>query len=259
MLGIVSAFKEEVGDYLSAGRFRPDGRDGALRYYRSAVEPDVVVLEGAVGRERASEATSSMIERFEPHLIVSAGFAAGAQEGLNPGDLFLCDTLMSIDGPAALWPTKTPETKSLSGMAMADSLVHDLNGAHSYTVGACLSVPELMSGRSMKGWIGDTFPVSVIDMESYWVSEVASSHHLPHLVVRCVLDPVGQTLPPLVGALVSDVRGPRWFKAMKHVIANPTEIPALIALARQTRVARASLCTFLGALTSRTAVAGSKP
>ena len=259
MLGIVSALKEEVSDYLRAGKFRLDGRDGALMYYRSAVEPDVVVLEGAIGRERASEATNRVIERFEPDLIVSAGFAAGAQEGLTPGDLFLCDTLMSIDGPAALWPTKTPETKSLSGMAMADRLVHDLNGAHSYTVGACLSVPELMSGRSMKGWIGETFPVSIIDMESYWVSEVASSHHLPHLIVRCVLDPVEQTLPPLVGELVDDANGPRWIRAMRHVITNPTDIPELIALARQTMLARASLCGLLKTLASRAAVAGAQP
>ena len=74
-----------------------------------------------------------------------------------------------------------------------------------------------------------------------------------------MLDPVEQTLPPLVGALVSDGHGPRWIKAMKHLIAHPTEIPTLIALARQTRVARASLCAFLAALTSRAAVAGAQP
>ena len=44
MIAIFTAFKEEVRDYLKAGRFRVAEREGFLRFYLSDLRPGIVVV-----------------------------------------------------------------------------------------------------------------------------------------------------------------------------------------------------------------------
>ncbi len=249
MLAIVAAFKEEVSPYLRDGGFRAAGCEGVLRFYESDQTPGVVVVEGGAGRERAEEATGQVIRRYAPDFIVSAGFAGAVRPELRPGDLFVCDRLMSIEGPAALWRADSVRERSLAEEDSRYSLSAALEGAAmDYPRCGCLSVPEFVSGGDMKEWVGSTFPVSIVDMESYWVSEVADAHDIRHVVVRSVLDPADQTLPPFVGHTVRNETGGRWGRAARYLAAHPTETPTMIRLAMQSRVAGASLARFLAGL-----------
>ena len=250
MLGIVTAFKEEVREYLRHGGFRVSDRSGYLSYYRSKKEPDVVLVEGGIGRKRASEATRQIAERYDLELIVSAGFAGGVQEGLRTGDVFLCERVMSIEGPAAFWSPDSANERVLVGDNLMNGMPADMDGPYEGDASCgCLSVPQFVPTSSMKSWIGSTFPVSIIDMESYWVSETAASYSIPHMVVRSVLDPVGQTLPAFIEESVSEDSGSNWARAVKYAVAKPMETPKLIQLAGQAKAARASLAEFLITLT----------
>ena len=244
----MAAFREEVSPYLRGGRFRVASRDGALRFYESDLQPGVVVVEGGAGRERAEEATNQVIKRYAPDFIVSAGFAGAVEPGLRPGDLFVCDRLMSIEGPAAVWRADSVMERSLANDSRYSLEAAEREGAEGYPRCGCLSVPEFVSGGDMKEWIGSTFPVSIVDMESYWVSEVADAHHVRHVVVRSVLDPADQTLPPFVGHTVRDETGGRWGRAAKYLASHPAEAPTMIRLAMQSRTAGASLARFLTGL-----------
>ena len=257
MLAIVVAFKEEVKDYLKRGKFRVVAREDSLRfYYQSQLTPDVVVVEGGAGKQRAVDATEQLIERYNPELLVSAGFAGGVQAGVNTGDLFICDRLMSIEGPAPFWQADSVQERSPGDANMVDDLIttDNENTHQEFAFGGCMSVPELVSGSSMKEWIGATFPVSIIDMESYWVSETASAHGIPHVVVRSVLDPLGQTLPAFVGKAVDDKGNRSWGRVVNYLAMNPTDTPKLIHLANQVKIARASLGGLLTRLSPKAAL-----
>ena len=262
LLGIVVAFKEEVNDYLKRLKFRVTAQESGLKLYQSPREPDVVIVQGGVGRHRAQQATRLLAENFEPEFIIGAGFSGGVQQGLSPGDLFLCNRLLSLEGPAALWTADDAEEQPLDYAILEDRFIKDDSGNRPrYVLGGCLSVPEFVSGSSMKAWIGATFPVSIIDMESYWVSETARELGVPHAIVRSVLDPVQQTLPPFVGAAVDNEDRRSWTSAAKYIASKPGELPRLVHLASQVRVARSSLCEFLAELktqndTPRDATAG---
>jgi nucleoside phosphorylase len=243
VIAIVVAFGDEVKDYLRRERFRVVESRHPLRSYRSPSRPNVVVVEGGAGRLRAEEATSQAIERYGPDAIVSAGFAGGAKPGLKSGDLFICDRLLSVEGPSDSWSP---------GAAM-EQIVESggfLPGGKRYAAGGCLTVPQLVSKSSVKAWIGETFPVSVIDMESYWVSATAAAYGVPHLVVRSVLDPMEESLPSFVEEAVSAGGGSNLWRAFRYASVRPAEIPRLARLAAQARAARASLCGFLATLTS---------
>jgi len=255
LLAIVAAFREEVRDYLKRGKFRAVAQDDSLRfYYQSQLKPEVVVVEGGPGRQRAVDATKQLIERYKPDFLISAGFAGGVQAGINTGDLFICDRLLSIEGPAPFWRPDSVEERSPGDVNMVNDLIEDTDDLHQkYAICGCMSVPELVSGSSMKEWIGATFPVSIIDMESYWVSETAAANGIPHVVVRSVLDPLEQTLPAFVGKAMSDKGNRSWARVVKYIAKKPTEMPELIHLASQARVARSSLGGFLARLSQKAA------
>ena len=249
MLAIIAAFHQEVSDYLENGRFSVADQHDHLRLYRSDVKPHVVVIEGGIGREKAEEATTLAIEKYRPDYIVCAGFAGGVREDAKVGDLFLCDKLYSLEGPAPFWQPDSASERSVEELDARSDLMDSLDGStEAYTVCGCMSVPQLASGAKMKAWIGANFPVRIIDMESYWVSETAAAHGVRHLIVRSVLDPLGQTLPAFIGKAINDESNRHWIKAVRYLVANPTHAPRLMSLARQTRVARAALGRFLGTL-----------
>ena len=248
MLAIIAAFKEEVNEYLKRGDFRVVARHESLRFYQRPTDSSLVLVEGAVGRQRAEEATRQVIERYGPDFIVSAGFAGGVHPDVRLGDLFICDRLIAVEGPAALWRLDTLKERPPMDLSHLERLTDGEHAYQEYARCGCLSVSEFVPSSSMKAWIGTTFGVSIIDMESYWVSKIAVAHDIPHLVVRSVLDTAKETLPAFVGDTVRGEIVRRWVRAVKYMVSRPTEAPSLIRLATQVKVAGKSLSDFLAAL-----------
>ena len=248
MLAVVAAFREEVKDYLNKGEFRAVDRGDAARFYVSSVKPEVVVVEGAIGRQRAQDATTELIERYNPEFILSAGFAGGVKAGLRPGDLFIGGLLLSIEGPPVFWGAANVAEQTVRDEPFLNELIgNPADEGQVARICGCLSVPQIVSSSSMKTWIGNTFPVSIIDMESFWVCQTAAGSGIPHAVVRSVLDPMERALLSTVSQVVND--GSRsWARLAKSLITTPAELPKLIHLAWQVNVARASLGEFLAKL-----------
>jgi len=249
LLAIVVAFKEEVKDYLRRHNFKLVAHDKPLRFYESRQEPEVVVVDGAFGRRRAEEATREIVQRYRPDYIVSAGFAGGTRKGLRPGDLFICNRLMTMEGPASLWGVESLNEKPPLEVALPQWVIErDEPDREEIEYGGCMSVTQLVPSSHMKEWIGTTYSVSVIDMESYWVSETAASYGVPHVVVRSVLDPLEQTLPKFVSDTVSDEDPHRWRRAITYLATHLSETPKLLRLPQQVNAASASLDRFLAQL-----------
>ena len=244
MLAIVAALKDEISEYLSRGKFQVTATEGRLRIYQSELVPEVVVSEGGVGKELAQEGTRQLVERFRPDVVISAGFAGGARTGAKTGDGFFCDRLVAVDGPLYLWE-KTEAVEQLD-QGMLDRIRAGIpGGAEEYQLGACLTVPQFISNSSMKAWLGRTFEVRLIDMESYWVNEAARGAGVPQLSVKVMLDPVEDTVPAFVGDTLSRGRAYRAFRGAAYVAANPLGTRRIFRLARQVKMARTALANFL--------------
>ena len=250
MIGIVTAIREEVSDFLRQGGFQPaDGPvngDRSVHFFESRQMPDVVVVEGGMGRENAERATRLLTDRYGPDLIVSAGFAGAVKPGAKAGDLVMCSQVWSLPGPASFWSEDSAECRTLVDQRLMDSLteaVGSVDGKCRW--GSCLTVDQFVYNNDLKGWIGDTFAVDVIDMESYWVSTVAAEKNLPHVVVRTVLDPMEQRLPPFISEAAADKRSRTVLKASAHLARHPGDLRKLIAITGQVRRARARLAGAL--------------
>jgi nucleoside phosphorylase len=249
LLAIVAALEEEVRSYIDEGGFHTVDETAFLKIHQSARLRDIIVATGALGRTRAQRAASYMIEQYHPGVVISAGFSGAAQEGLKPGDIFVCDRLLGIDGPPVLWRADMAGERPATDIEALGALVtggeHKLDG---FQTGGCLSVPELVSTAPMKAWIGNEFQVAVVDMESYWVSEKCAEYGIPHLTVRSVFDPVDQDLPGFIGEAASESNLRRLGRAMKHLATKPLDAAKLFSLASQSKTASASLGSFLSSL-----------
>ena len=243
MIVVVAAIRDEVAGFLAVGDYRESARRRAARHYRSDRWPDVAVVIGGVGRDRAEAATREALERYEPDLIVSAGFAGGLKQGFSVGDLVLCDRVWAIEGRKG-------------DDAMSRDAVDGIPGdwldqiAGSQRRGACLSITELAASGEIKRSLGKKHPVDVVDMESYWVVETAAGAGVSSIVVRSVLDPVERSLPALVTDLIGAGTINRWLRGLTYVAARPGSVPDLLRLARETAVARDALGGMLEAIAS---------
>ena len=244
MLAIVAAFKDEISEYLRRGRYRVTVTEGRLRIYQSELIPGVVVSEGGIGKELSQKGTWLVVERFRPDLVISAGFAGGAMAGANAGEAFFCDRLVAVDGPLYLWD-KSEAVEHLDRQMLDRVMANIPGGAAKFQLGACLTVPQFISSSSMKSWLGSTFEVRLIDMESYWVNEAARGAGVPQLSVKVMLDPVEESVPRFVGDTLSSHRAFRALRGAAYIARNPLEARHLFRLAGQVKKSRMALANFL--------------
>ncbi len=243
---IITALNEEIKSYLAKGEFKITDRDGAVHVYESESRPNVAVLEGGIGRENAQQATKQALQRFKPEFIVSAGFAGAVRSGYDAGHVFLCNTLMAMDGPPALWGSDTAHPTQSVDLELMEKIAETIDGTENvYARGACMTVSVFISGSGLKDWIGENFPVSVIDMESYWVSQTADEGGVPTVVARSVLDTAEQDLPSFVSGEAATADRRRWRRALSYLAKRPREVRQLLGLRRQAKVADEALSRFL--------------
>ena len=252
MLGIVAAFKDEAREYLKRGRFRLAKRSGPFRFYLARKGPPAALVLGAVGKLGAIEATRKLVEDYSPQFVVSAGFAGAVRPDLRAGDVFLCDRVLSLEGPPAFWAADNASERlvpyTANGHANGGSghNGHANGNGRAKTVG-CVTVPQFVHGSPMKAWLGRVLPVSVIDMESYWVSETASAYDTPHAVVRAVLDTIDDPMPEFLDAAMRLNSGSPRLRAMRYAMGHPLRVRRLMRLASRVKLARRSLADCLEA------------
>ena len=251
MMAVVAALREEVKDFLAWGGFKLAEQESGTRFYRSPEARNVVVVESGIGRTRAEKATRLAAETFRPDFIASVGFAGGVRSGLETSDLLLCGRVWAVEGPLNSWSPETALSQTLVRDGLYDRVTVALKRiAGKDPQGDCLSVPRVVSSNLEKERIGQRFPVSVIDMEGFWVCQTAARYNVPHVVVKCVLDPLEQSLPSFLDGTSTSIGDSVRRLALRYALARPAEIPRLIRLTAQVKAARSSLAAFLKALAS---------
>ena len=248
MILIVAAMKEELAEYIDRGRFRVLNRSEKATLFQSSCRRDVMVAVTGIGRKRAEDATALAVMRLEPGLVVSTGFAGATQPGLKTGDLVLSDTVLAVEGPADSWAGSATPARPAGDASLRERVATGIReSGERCSRGGCLSVPEIVLNGPDKRRIGMDHKVSIVDMESYWISLIAAENRVPCLVLRSVLDTMGQSLPSFVGFSSSTGARSR-LSVLRQALARPAELPGLVRLAGQARVARASLARALLAL-----------
>ncbi|MGQ9572917.1 MAG: phosphorylase family protein [Dehalococcoidia bacterium] len=244
MIAIVVALDTELSALERKARVRrssspvwPVTADGTL------AGKQVLLARTGMGPARAREATIALIQRHEPEAILSLGFAGSLVSHLRAGQLVIARRVYALDDPA------DERLPAASHRLACDPALVELAVAAArrrrlaFREGASLTVPRVVNQPEIKRRIGDSLPVEVVEMESYWVGRVAADRGIPFLVVRAVLDEVNDRLPHLPN-MIDDTGAAAWGRALRQLLWRPWGTPALIGLAASVRRASQRLAVF---------------
>jgi hopanoid-associated phosphorylase len=158
--------------------------------------------------------------------IISFGIAGGLAPGLRAGDWVAATAV--ITGERS-FPTDPAWTRSLRARLP--------NAAHAEIFG----MDHPVADPEQKQLLHAQTRAVAVDMESHVAAAIAAAHRIPFVASRVVIDPVDRSLPPaaLVGLRsdgTADVGA-----VLRSVLAQPSQLPALVRTALDARTASAEL------------------
>ncbi|KPK21285.1 MAG: hypothetical protein AMJ76_03030 [Dehalococcoidia bacterium SM23_28_1] len=244
MIAIVAALAAELSALERRARARrcpsppwPLLSEGTLAGRR------VLLARTGMGSAHAQEATAALIERHKPEAILSVGFAGSLVGELRAGQLVIARQVYALEEPLHEGPLAVT-----NGLACDPALVELAVAAArqsrlAFREGASLTVPQVVSQPEVKKRLGDSLPVEVVEMESYWVGRVAADQGIPFLVARAVADEVGDRLPDLAN-VVDESGAVVGGRALRQLLWRPQEAADLMRLAAGARRASRRLAVF---------------
>ena len=244
MLTIISPMKSEISYLLQKPRLQPWGprSDGVAAEF----------LVVGVGKEAVQRSLSRWLEASDsvstngstsnrPDRLLLLGFGGAVDPALACGDLALSGRYhLDLDMPEGVGKDFFEPDSSMLEQAASAVSASGLawRGVESLTVSRPVATGEEKAAIHRRHSVG---PVSVglINMEDYWVAEFAARADIPFLAVRAVIDTAGQAIPSYALGLQER----RW-NALASAATRPWQLPNLVRLASNLRVAQRSLRRF---------------
>ncbi|MDP6113422.1 MAG: hypothetical protein QGG53_16310 [Planctomycetota bacterium] len=194
MIGLLAAFKEEVGGVLSDLRGKTVSKQGEAIFHRGRHlgKHDLVVAISGPGMQRALETSEHLIKEFRPILVLSTGSCGGISADLKTGNLVIPHSVqyLSLHQPD---PMPYPAVEMDSELAQSLILARNRCGVLGRE-GLLLTTDRIVRTADEKRAIMDIPESTAVDMESAAVASAAQDHGVPFGIVRAVSDPAWEGL-----------------------------------------------------------------
>ncbi len=250
MLAIVAAVREEMAPLLRAGIFSQEEGPGEALLYRGELVPGTpaLILISGIGQSRAEETAGWLVRNHRPDLVIGVGFAGATRESLDTGTVVIATSVSLIEGTPLDWSlgADVQTFESDPAFAAVARMAVEVNGID-FVQGPSITVPIIARSPGMKKWLGDTFGVYSVDLESYWVARATIAAGMPFLGVRVIVDSTDVTLPGLVTEMPGTPIGGRTSRAIRYAARDPRRIVELTRLGRASSLAARQLGLFLTA------------
>jgi hopanoid-associated phosphorylase len=158
--------------------------------------------------------------------VVSFGIAGALDPTLRVGDLVLATAVLGSGGPhSASAPIREAWIRRLGAANIA------------HREGALAGVDAPLMGAADKTALRALTGAGAVDMESHIAAAFAARHGLPFAVLRVISDAAGHSLPHAAGAAMRPDGSVDVLGVLKSLAGDPSQIPALVATARDAAVA----------------------
>lgn len=155
--------------------------------------------------------------------LLSIGIAGGLDASLRPGDVVLPDIVV---GPGGTGRGVSAEWHA----AVIQEVPKPAIGALYASSDPACTVAEKASLRASSGALA-------IDIESGAVAMAAAEAAVPFLVLRVIADPADRAIPPAALHGIGPDGDRRPLAVLSRLMLRPADLPALIALARDSKAA----------------------
>jgi len=196
---------------------------------KSLGQPSHIHVTGGVAGSAAEGARRHVAAGVRA--LVSFGVAGGLDPALAPGDLIVGTFVWREDGAPIDTAALTSELPIVAG--------------------GIAGVDKPVASVARKSALHAESGAVAVDMESHAVAAVAVEAGLPVLVLRAIVDPAARTIPSAALAGLGPDGRRRPFAVLARLLANPTQISALVQLAGDSRAALRSLAQAMPAILNR--------
>lgn len=187
----------------------------------------LVTLVTGIGGQRMCAALNADIARRRPGRIILIGFSGALTPALKPGDVLRPSHVIDLSNKTIILGDDAPIIGT-----------RDTPRGASTTL---LTVPYVITEASTKKGMNELHRAAAVDMESFYVAELAAEHGIPLTIVRAISDPVDFEMPAQIGSWVSADGSPRIGAVLRSLARKPSLLPTLLKLRSHTKAAAARL------------------
>jgi adenosylhomocysteine nucleosidase len=197
-----------------------------------AIEAKIARAAGfsAVIRAGDRDDTAALVETAaaETDFLVSFGIAGGLAPELAAGTVVVSGEVVSDQ---QRWANKSPHKEQVSRFARSIGAVE----------GLVFGAGSILATQTEKSRAWAATRALVVDLESEIVARTATALGIPFVVLRTVADTARRNLPP-ASLIPLDRKGkPYLSKVFAEVLRRPSQLPEMIGLAQETRIALSAL------------------
>ena len=207
MTAIISATKDEISILLNKISDKEFTSVNSVEFIKgNLLKTPVLIAISGVGIKRARNCTNTLLQRFNPEIIVSAGFAGALNPKLKVGDLFLPDWVMS---------------RKFNRKINLDNKLPYV--AFNFSNGGLLTENSFINTRELKLDLFIESSAELVDMETWGIAERATEKSIRLISVKTVSDTTSSRLPRMEKIYNSDSNFD-FYKSAGYFRSNPSEI-----------------------------------
>jgi len=200
----------------------------------------IILVRTGIGKDCALSALEKVLDRGNPSLILSIGYAGGLDPKLKVGDVVLADHVLKINTALTdvhSYPIDLKQLESLEGLACSKKIV-----VHR---GKLITVDQVVSDSAVKLELGSRYNALAVDMETAALVAHAAEKKISFLSIRAISDTIEQSLID-VSSFVGDDGKVSKLKAGWYVMTHPCTIKNFLSLRGQSQQATRNMTKFVG-------------
>ena len=163
----------------------------------------IVLVKSGIGKVNAAMATTLLLERFKPDVVLNTGSAGGFLETLEVGAVVISDEVIHHDVDVTAFGYEHGQVPGLPVAYKADDKLVKLAvaaveeiGEHAHAIGLIASSDSFMSDPGHVEKVRGLFPSMIAaEMEAAAVAQVCHQFEMPFVIIRALSDIAGKKAP----------------------------------------------------------------
>jgi len=198
--GIIGAMEEEVAYVKAQIEQLKEVTIANCTFYEGKIqEKDVVLLQSGIGKVNAAMATTILMERFAPDIVINTGSAGGFSTKLSVGDLVISDEVVHHDVDATAFDYAYGQVPQMPASYKAEptlikkisTLLQEMNLP--YEIGLIATGDSFMSDSERVSFVKEQFPnMLAAEMEGAAIAQVCYQYDIPFIIIRALSDIAGK-------------------------------------------------------------------
>ncbi len=199
MIGIIGAMELEINTLRAAIIDCKETKIGRFAFYEGTLcGIEVVVLLSGIGKVSAAVATTLLIEKYNPSLIINTGTAGGLAD-TSVHDIILATEVRHHDVDVTAFGYEIGQQAQMPPAFIADvqwsTQLKEVAAQHQYRLhyGQVVSGDAFISSPERLQQIANTFPqAKAVEMEAAAIAQTCYLLGVPFVMLRAISDKAGE-------------------------------------------------------------------